>query len=127
MRRPIQTFLLASLVAYFLVACSPAKRVDDGHTPDEQRGIAEACLSMLHSTLTNEADIRPDDPRVPEVIRALHPIHIEIAGTDVVVMRSGRPAEYHLSRRPNDPKPWVLYIAGAGSNDHQELIRLDHE
>ena len=82
---------------------------------------------MLRSSLTNEIDIQQDDPRVPEIIRSLHPIEIEIQGTDVVITRSGDPAEYHLSRRPSDPKPWVLYVAGHGYDGHQELIRLDHE
>src|SRR5258708_14306401 len=110
-----------------LVACSSTKRVSDGRTPSEQRRIAEACLSMLHSSLTNETDIQPDDPRVPEVIRSLHPVHIELAGSDAVVMCSGKPAENHLNRRPHDAKPWVLYVAGPGYNGHEELLRLDHD
>jgi hypothetical protein len=72
-------------------------------------------------------DIQVDDPRVPEIIRSLHSVEIVIQGTDVVIMCSGTPAEYHLSRRPSDPKPWVLYVAGHGYDGHQELIRLDHE
>jgi hypothetical protein len=125
-----QTLLLVGcLVAVvgILVACSSTKHVSDGRTPDEQRRIAEACLSMLHSSLTNETDIQPDDQRVPEIIRSLHPVHIELAGSDAVVMCSGKPAEYHLSRRPHDAKPWVLYIAGPGYNGHEELLRLDHD
>ena len=82
---------------------------------------------MLHSPLTNEMDIQVDDPRLPETIRALQPIDIQIQGTDVVITRSGRPSEYHLSRRASDPKPWVLYIAGHGYDGHQELLRLDHD
>jgi len=126
-----QTLLLVgSLVAVFgiLVACSSTKRVSDGRTIHEERSIAEACLSMLHSSLTNEMDIQPDDPRVPEVIRSLHPVHIELAGgSDAVVSCSGKPAEYYLSRRPHDAKPWVLYVAGPGYNGHEELLRLDHD
>lgn len=82
---------------------------------------------MLHSSLTNEADIHPDDPRVPPIIRALEPVDIQIQGTDVVISRAGRPAEYHFSRRPHDVRPWVLYVAGQGYRDHEELLRLDHE
>ena len=66
-----QTLLLVGcLVAVFgiLVACSSTKRVSDGRTTDEERHIAEACLNMLHSSLTNKMDIQLDDPRVPEVI-----------------------------------------------------------
>jgi len=80
---------------------------------------------MLRSSLTNETDIQPDDPRVPEIIRALQPIEIEVQGTDVVIMRAGKPMEYHLSHRPGETKPWVLYGAGQGYNGHQELICLD--
>ena len=82
---------------------------------------------MLHSSLTNETEIQPDNPLVPEIIRALKPIYIEIQRTDVVIMRSVKPAEYHFSRRPRDPKPWVLYVAGPGYDGHKELIRLDHD
>ena len=127
MIRSPQTLLLAGFVSVILAACSPTKHVTDGRAPEEQRHIAEACLSMLRSSLTNEMDIAVDDPRVPEIVRALQPVAIEIQGTDVVIMRSGRPAEYHLSRRPSGPKPWVLYVAGQGYDGHQELIRLDDE
>ena len=82
---------------------------------------------MLHSSLTNEMDVAVDDPRVPEVIRALQPIDIQVQGTDVVITRTDTPHEYHFSRRSSDPKPWVLYVAGHGYDGHQELIRLDHE
>ena len=121
--------LVGCLVAVveILVGCSSTKRVSDGRTRDEERRIAEACLSMLHSSLTNEMDIQPDDPRVPEIIRSLHPVHIELSGSDAVVMCSGKPAEYHLSRRPHDVKPWVMYVAGPGYNGHEELLRLDHD
>jgi hypothetical protein len=130
MTRPRQILLLIgsfATVAVILVACSSTKHVSDGRTPDEQQRIVEACLSMLHSSLTNEMDIQPDDPRVPQIIRSLHPIHIELAGSDAVVMCEGKPGEYHLSRRSHDAKPWVLYVAGPGYNGHEELLRLDHD
>ena len=114
-------------VASVVAACSSTKHVTDGHTRREQRQIAEACLSMLHSSLTNEADIRADDSRVPAVIRALKPVDIQIQGTDVIISRAGRPAEYHFSRRPHDARPWVLYVAGQGYRDHGELLSLNHD
>ena len=114
-------------LATAVAACSSTTHVTDGHTRPEQRQIAEACLSMLRSSLTNEADIRTDDPRVPAVIRALKPVDIQIQGTDVIISRTGRPAEYHFSRRPHDARPWVLYVAGQGYRDHEELLRLDHD
>lgn len=127
MNRQLEVLLLAGFVVVVSAGCSSANRVSDGHTPDEQLRIAEACLKMLHSSLTNQIDIQPDDPRLPEVIRALRPINIEVQGTDVVITRLGRPSEYHFSRRPRDAKPWVLYVAGHGYDGHQELLRLDHD
>jgi len=94
----------------------------------QRRQIAEACLSMLRSPLTNEMDIAVDDPRVPQVIRKLQPVHIELGGTDAVVMMSGSPAEYHLSRSPEDTNIWILYAAGSGTlHRHTELLRIDDE
>ena len=83
---------------------------------------------MLRSPLTNEMDIVVDDPRVPQIIRDLRPVHIELAATDAVVMMSGSPAEYHLSRSPEDAKSWILYAAGnATGHRHTELLRIDDE
>ena len=129
MIRTRQSLLLAGclLAVASLVAACVSTRVTDGRSRHEQRQIAEACLSMLHSSLTNDVDVRPDDPRVPEVIRALRPIDIQVQGTDVVISRAGTPAEYHFSRRSHDAKPWVLYIAGQGYKDHYELLRLNHD
>jgi hypothetical protein len=110
-----------------VAACSSTTYISDGHTRQEQQQIAEACLSMLHSSLTNEPEIQTNDPRVPDVIRALEPVDIQIQGNDVVISRTGKPAEYHFSRRSHDVKPWVLYVAGPGYKDHQELLRLDHD
>ena len=105
------------------------RRVSDGRTPEEHRRIADACLSMLRSPLTNDMDIKTDDPRLPEIIRTLQPIYIEMMPpSDVVIMRATAPSEYHLSRRPSDPKTWVLYCAGSGSgHSHRELLRFTHD
>ena len=130
MIQPRQTLILVGCFTFLvslLAACSSTQRASDSHTPKQQRAIAEACLVMLRSSLTNEMDIQPDDPRVPEIARALQPIDIQIQGTDVVIMRVGKPMEYHLSHRPSDAKPWVVYGAGQGYDGHQELIRLDHQ
>jgi hypothetical protein len=95
------------------------------HGSTEERRIAVACLAMLRSSLTNESDISFNDPRVPETIRALHPLAIELTGTDAVVMRSGSPSEYHLSRPPSEQRTWILYGAGGVSGaGHKELLRI---
>jgi hypothetical protein len=71
---------------------------DDGRTPAERRQIADACFTMLHSSLTNDVDaIEPDDSRIPEVIRALHPISIIVdVDFSVQIDCNGKPAEYFL-------------------------------
>lgn len=127
MIRTIQFSLLALVIIAVFGGCSSNRIPRDGHTREQQRQIAEACFALLHSSLTNEMDIPVDDPRLPAAIRELHPIEITAQGTDVVIMRNGRPSEYHLSRRTSDAKPWVLYVAGEGYQGHQELIRLGHE
>ena len=70
-----------------------ARPVNDGHTPAERRQIADACFAMLHSSLTNEVDeIKMDDPRIPDVIRALHPTHIEVVQNFTVdIYRKAKP------------------------------------
>jgi hypothetical protein len=99
------------------------KRLAQGTT--DQRRIAEACLAMLRSSLTNESDIVVTDPRIPEVIRALHPVDIQLTATDVVVTRSGVPSEYHLNRRLSEPRIWILYAAGGTwGGEHRELLRI---
>jgi hypothetical protein len=130
MRRVRKVLLVGAGIALLLVAVLGLvvfRPVNDGRSAEQRRQIAEACLSMLRSPLTNEVDLKPDDPRVPEVIRALHPVDIELAGSDAVVMCAGRPAEYHLSRRPSQPKTWILYVAGPGYLGHREILRMEHD
>ena len=106
-----------------LVAGCKHERIAQGTS--EHRRIAEACLVMLRSSLTNESDIAVNGPRIPEVIRALYPVAIELVGSDAVVMCSGSPAEYHLSRRPREPRIWVLYAAGgAWGAENRELLSI---
>jgi hypothetical protein len=101
--------------------------VSDGRTREERQRIAEALFAMLHSSLTNEVEIKADNPLVPEVIRALHPFDIEVMGRDAVIMCPGKPAEYHLASRSQDPKTWILYVAGPGYFGHQETMRIKKE
>lgn len=86
--------LIASLWIYI------ARPINDGRTPAERRQIADACFVMLHSSLTNEVDdVKMDDPRIPEVIRALHPHHIEVMPDFAVnIYRTEWPQEYFLTR-----------------------------
>ncbi len=129
--KPSRKFLLVGSGVVLLLGAVAAivlfRPVTDGRSSEERRQIAEACLSMLRSPLTNEVDLKPDDPRVPAVIRALHPVDIELAGSDAVVLCAGKPAEYHLSRQLREPKTWILYVAGPGYLGHREVLRMEHE
>lgn len=101
---------------------------NDGRTPAERQQIAEACLTMLHSSLTNEVDdIKPNDPRVPEVIRALHPHHIDVMQNFAVdIYRSEKPEEYFLMRLKHPTNTWVLCIAGPSvfPGGGREILRI---
>jgi len=113
---------MAALAMTVMVGCNHTRTAQGS---SEQKRIAEACLAMLRSPLTNETEIAMSDPRIPQVIRALHPVDIQLAGNDVVVTCSGRPAEYHLSRRSSEPRVWIFYAAGGDwGAEHKELLRI---
>lgn len=126
--RCFRKFVLIGCLAVALLigsACAALHHpVSDGRTKGERKQIAEALLAMLHSSLTNEVEITVDNAAVPEVIRALHPVDIELAGSDAVVICAGKPAEYHLSGQTNEPKTWILYVAGPGYRGHREILRI---
>ena len=116
--------LIISAAIYFFQ--SP----NDGRTPAERRQIADACFAMLHSSLTNDIDpIKPDDPRVPEVIRALHPIAIDVvADFSVQIDGNSKPPEYFLMRLPGHTNTWVLCAAGPPIRfGPREILRIEHD
>jgi hypothetical protein len=120
----IVVLLIASVWIYI------ARPINDGRTPAERRQIADACLAMLHSTLTNEVDdIKMDDPRIPEVIRALHPHHIEVTANFAVdIYRAEWPQEYFLTQRHTNT--WVLCVAGPSmrfGGGGREILRMQHD
>jgi hypothetical protein len=85
---------------------------------------------MLHSSLTNEVDdIKPDDPRVPEVIRALHPHHIDVIPNIVDIYRAEKPEEYFLMRLQHPTNTWILCIAGPSvfGGGGREILRIEHD
>jgi hypothetical protein len=102
---------------------------NDGRTPAERRQIADACFAMLHSSLTNEDDIKPDDPRVPEVIRALHPISIMVMPNYAVQIDGcGKPFEYFLTRAPHLTNTWILCAAGPPIRfGPREILRIHYD
>jgi hypothetical protein len=121
--------MVALVAAYTVLVLWP---INDGHTPAQRRAIAEACLAMLHSSLTNEVDeIKMNDPRIPQVIRDLHPINIELAaGQEVDIYCNGKPLEYFLITS-RDQHAWVLCAAGPsvrfGMGGGFEVCRITNE
>jgi hypothetical protein len=135
MKRTGKSILIALGVIVLLIASVyiyMARPVNDGRTPVERRQIADACFAMLHSSLTNEIDeIKMDDPRIPEVIRALHPHHIEVDSNFAVdIYRMESPEEYFLMRAPGHPNTWTLCVAGPSvrfGGGGREILRIEHD
>ena len=102
---------------------------NDGRTPAERRQIADACFAMLHSSLTNEDNIKPDDPRIPEVIRALHPISIMVIPNFAVQIDGcGKPFEYFLMRMSSQTNTWILCAAGSPILfGPREILRIHYD
>ena len=122
----VVVLLIAGLYIYIV------RPINDGRTPAERRQIADACIAMLHSSLTNEVDeIKMDDPRIPEVIRALRPHHIEVVPNFAVdIYRTEWPQEYFLMRGPGQANTWILCVAGPSmrfGGGGREILRIEHD
>ena len=131
MKRTRKSFLIVFGVIVLLVVIGAIviyRPPNDGRTPAERRQIADACFAMLHSSLTNEDDIKPNDPRVPEVIRALHPTGILVtANFAVQIDGCGKPFEYFLTRAPDLSNTWVLCAAGPPIRfGPREILRIHY-
>ncbi len=89
--------------------------------------VAKACLEMVHSSLTNDAHIALDDPRLPEVIRSLHPRNIAITGQTVIVtfpLHNGF-TEYRFIPIINGTNTWQLFGAGPRfDGERRQLLRF---
>jgi hypothetical protein len=135
MKRIGKYFLIVFGVEVLLIAIGfiyIARPVNDGRTPAERRQIADACLAMLHSGLTNEMDeIKMDDQRIPQVIRALHPHQIEVIPNFAVeIYRSEKPEVYFLMRMSQPTNTWILDIAGPSvrfGSGGREILRIEHD
>jgi len=122
----IVVLLIASVCIYVV------RPINDGRTPVERRQIADACFAVLHSSLTNEIDdIKMDDLRIPEVIRGLHPHHIEVSPNFAVdIYRTEWPQEYFLMRGPGHTNTWILCVAGPSirfGGGGREILRIEHD
>src|SRR5690242_2836714 len=97
---------VALAAALLIVGC---KHTEAAQGTAEDRRIAEACLQVLHSPVASESDIEPSDSRLPEAIKALHPVHVEVGAQMVVVtfpLRGGL-TEYHLAPVASDAGSWL--------------------
>jgi hypothetical protein len=135
MKRISKYLLIASGVVVLLIAIGYiyiARPINDGRTPAERRRIAEACFAMLDSSLTNEVDdIRMSDPRIPELIRALHPHHIDVIPNSAVdIYRVEWPQEYFLMRLQHPTNIWLLCVDGPSirfGGGGREILRIQHD
>jgi hypothetical protein len=135
MKRVGKYLLIAFGVVVLLIAAGYiyiARPINDGRTPAERRQIADACFAMLQSPLTNEVDdIKMDDPRIPEVIRALHPHHIEVIPNSAVdIYRTEWPQEYFLVRLEHPTTTWILCVDGPSirfGGGGREILRIEHD
>jgi hypothetical protein len=114
------------VVAGYIYLLQPPK---DGRTPAQRRQIADACFAMLHSSLTNEDAIKPDDPRIPEVIRDLHPVGVLVdPNFSVQIDFTTKPGEYFIMRLPGHTNTWILCAAGVGIPfGPREVLRMEHD
>jgi hypothetical protein len=125
--------VLAAVIVLIVVFVYYRHSANDGRTPAERQQIADALFSMMHSSSAAELDdikmddIRPDDPRIPPVIRSLHPVRFTFSDSAAVVDCAGTPAEYILRRGPRTSKIWSLYIAGPGGISCRELLSFKHD
>ncbi len=94
----------------------------------EDRRTAEACLQLVHlSPRGSELRLKPDDPRLPEAIRALHPANVLVGPRwAIVVCRSNESLiEYRLTASKTSPGTWRLFISDKETaNEQREVCRI---
>lgn len=119
---------LWSILTFGITLIVGCKHIEPAKGSAEERRIAEACLQVLRSPLAQQADVDPSDPRLPEAIRSLRPVHVEVSAGMVVVsfpLRDGL-TEYHLAPVSTERGTWLLYGAGPKyKNQHHELLRFE--
>lgn len=125
-RPPLQRVIV--IVVLLATVCSvTAALISARHirSTSEHHRIAEACRSLARSAqaLPNHV-IQPDDPSMPEALRAVNPTQVVATPQNVVVFVSGALREYHLSQSRTDTNTWILYGALAQSGRHREILRI---
>lgn len=120
----LRLFAVSTLATTIVTGCEHA---GPARSSAGERRVADACLQLLRSPLAQEADIDPADARLPEVLRTLRPVHVEVGAGMVMVsfpLREGL-TEYHLAPVSTEPGTWLLYGAGPKyQNQHHELLRF---
>jgi hypothetical protein len=120
----LPSFAASALAVVLVASC---KHAEPAQSSAGERRVADACLQVLRSPLAQETDIDPADARLPEVLRTLHAVHVEVGAGMVVVsfpLHDGL-TEYHLAQLTTEPGTWVFYGAGPKyKNEHRELLRF---
>jgi hypothetical protein len=129
-RDPLALIMVVVLIVIFAIYRYTA---NDGRTPAVRQQIAEALLTMSRSPEAQELDdikmddIKQDDPRIPEVIRSLHPVRFMFSDSAAEVDCAGTPAQYILLRGRHNHKIWTLYMTGPGGISSRELLSIEHD
>ena len=123
-RRVIITICLATLCGLTVsIFWSAAKRspsylaFTEHRSPEYYSEFAQACDKLIVTVRPTAAvtELRGDDPRMPPILKAIEPSHVEVGTNRVWLVME--PARYGVVWGPedSDPKIWHLTAhAGAG-------------
>jgi hypothetical protein len=133
-RRSFTTsFGLIAAVLLVLFFAFSHRTINDGRTPGQEQQIADALFNLMRSPAAQELDdikmedIKADDPRIPPVIRSLHPVRFIFSDSYAVVYCAGTPAEYTLRRGSRNQKIWTLYASGPGGVGANAMVSFQHD
>ena len=122
----ISASILLAIIALVLFVAK-RRSISRYPTTEHDRQIALACLKTLRSVSDGE-ELEPDDPRLPQILKNLHPVGITVNPDSFIIFPSGteNPREYHLSRSPKDSEMWILYIVppAPANVEHLEALTI---
>jgi len=130
LNRPLLPSCIANLNTSGEARFASVEKKKGSPIAEQHRRIADECLSMAHSTLTNESLIKLDDRRLGAAVRELNPTAVWVSSKDVVITLSEDPKEYHLQYRRGS---WVLFVpfrfgtgpVAKGLPMHKAVVQLD--